>query len=196
MLSKNFSTWTKYQQTIRFFRMNDEQTFVGNFNVLMKSYEITPERTALYTSNQNGKTERSEKILIIRARKLRIKSHFSADLWSEIYKLVDYISNRTPRKSLEWKTPHEALFQKKLSLSHLHVYECRAYSLNPKIFNLNKLEPRTKIDYFVGLDFINIFQIWVRSRKRVIRTKNVIFNHSKFYDSNELDLGWPSGKIE
>ena len=179
---------TQYDQTVRFFRMDDEPTLGGKFGALMDKYGITQERTAPYTPDQNGKTERSGGVLTRRARAMRISSHLPADMWPEIYKTAGYVSNRTPRRGLQWRTPHEALFDKKPSLSHMHPYGCRAYPLRPKIPRKNKLEPRAMIGYLVGYDSTNIFRIWVPSRGKVIRTRDVTFDHTRFYDPKELDL--------
>ena len=92
---------TRYDQIVRFFRMNDEQTLGDQFDEFMKMYEILQKQTALYTADQNGKIERFERILIIRAKTVRIANHFSADMWPEIYKAVEYFNNRTPRKNLK-----------------------------------------------------------------------------------------------
>lgn len=92
---------TRYGQIVRFFRMNDEQTLDEQFDDLMKMYGILQERTAPYTTDQNGKTERSGGVLTIRARAVRIASQLPTDMWPEIYKAVGYLSNRTPRKNLK-----------------------------------------------------------------------------------------------
>lgn len=42
----------------------------------------------------------------------------------------------------------------------------------------------------MSYDSTNIFRIWVFSRRKIIKTRNVIFNHSKFYDSIELNLAY------
>ena len=70
----------------------------------------------------------------------------------------------------------------------MHFYECRAYPLRPKIFKKDKLELRAMIDYLVNYDSTNICRIWVLSKNRMIRTKNVFFDHTRFYDPKELNL--------
>ena len=61
-----------------------------------------------------------------------------------------YILNRTPTPRLNGKTPFEMLYRKKPSLSHLHIYGCRAYPLRYDIPRLDKIEPRALIGYLVG----------------------------------------------
>ena len=179
---------TRYNQIVRFFRMNDESILNEKFNLIIQTYEITAKRTAFYTFDQNEKIERSEKILIIKTKIMRISNHLSKNLWSEIYKIDDYINNRILKRNLKWLTLYETLFEKKFNLFHLHLYDCRAYFFRQKIFKKNKLKSRAIINYFVDYDSINIFRIWMLSKAKMIKTKNVIFDHSKFYDFIELNL--------
>ena len=51
-----------------------------------------------------------------------------------------------------------------------------------------KLKKRAHVNHLVDYDSINIFRIWIPSRQKIIRTKNVIFNENKFYDFSEFDL--------
>ena len=150
---------TRYNQTVQFIHIDDEPTLGAKFDELLQNEGITQERTAPYIPDQNGQTERSGGVVILRAKALRISSRLPANLWSEIYKAVSYINNRTPRKSLGWKTPFEVLHGKKPSLSHFHFYGCRAYPLRFKIPRKDKLEFRALIGYFVGYDLMNIFRI-------------------------------------
>jgi hypothetical protein len=71
---------------------------------------------------------------------------------------------------------------------HLKVYECWAYSLIHKILCTRKLAPRAHIGYLVRYDSTNIFCIWILSKKKVIRTRDVIFDENLFYDLNKPDL--------
>jgi hypothetical protein len=55
------------------------------------------------------------------------------------------------------------------------------------ILKKNRLKSRIFIDYLVKYDFINIFRIWIFSRMRIIRIRNVIFDKTLFYDLAKLD---------
>jgi hypothetical protein len=86
-------------------------------------------------------------------------------------------------------TPLEALIKKRPQLAHLHLYGCRAYPLRRDLLRLNKLEPRAMISYLIGYNSSNIYRIWIPSQIRVIRTRDVMFNYSRFFDPAELDIG-------
>ena len=127
---------------------------------------------------------------------MQIKDKLPEYLWPEPTKVTGYILNRTPIKKLDWKTPIEMLYcllgllNPIPELSHLMAYACRAYLLIPKetIPRKQKLTPRAHINYLVGYDSTNIYRIWVPSKKKVIRTRDVTFDEKLFYDPKEPDL--------
>ncbi len=124
---------------------------------------------------------------MIRIRVMRIKTNLSANMWSKMFKSIDYLNNRTLRRALKWKTSFETLIEKKSNLTHLQSYECWTYLLKNIIFKKNRLKSKAFIDYLVKYDFINIFQIWISSRMRIVRIRNVIFDKTLFYDFAKLD---------
>jgi hypothetical protein len=70
----------RYDQIVRFIRMNDERILEFEYREFMKLRRIATKRSAPYTPSQNDKTERSEKVLMIRARTLRIETNLPANL--------------------------------------------------------------------------------------------------------------------
>jgi hypothetical protein len=71
----------KYDQIVRFIRMNDERTLRFEYRDFMKLRRIVTKRFVLYTSFQNDKIERSEKILMIKARAMKIETNLSINMW-------------------------------------------------------------------------------------------------------------------
>jgi Reverse transcriptase (RNA-dependent DNA polymerase) len=180
---------TRHQATVRFLRIDDERTLGKAYSAFAAANGITTERSAPYTPAQNGRTERAGGILTTRARALRIKANMPANLWPEAFITAGYLNNRTPKRSLNWKTPWEALTGAKPTLSHLQPFGCKAYALRHNVPRLDKMDPRALIGYLTGFDSTNIFRIWIPSRGKVIRTRDVIFNSSEYYDPAALDAG-------
>jgi hypothetical protein len=60
---------------------------------------------------------------------------------------------------------------------------CRTYVLNRSLKRADKLESRALIRHLVGYDSTNIFRIWLPAKDEVIRTRDVVFKLTKFYDS-------------
>jgi hypothetical protein len=125
---------------------------------------------------------------------MRVHARLPEDLWPEIVPAAAYILNRTLNRQLDWKIPLEVLHQltkiphSPPSIVHLRVYRARAYSLIHKIPKTEKLKPRAHIGYLVGYDSMNIFRIWIPSKKQVVRTRDVTFNETLFYNPNTPDI--------
>jgi len=142
---------------------------------------------APYVEEQNGAAERSGKSLIERARCLMVTANLPLALAPEAYITAAYLLNRTPTRSIQWKTPFEIAYHKKPSIAHLKLFGCRAYALRTQIPRGDKLTPRALIGYLVGYDASNIYRIWLpkaRSKAhqgKVIRTRDVTFKEDLFY---------------
>ena len=108
------------------------------------------------------------------------------DLWPEIVSTAAYILNRTPI-SKTGMTPFERLYGSKPSIFHIKPYGCRAYPLIHNLPKLPKLEPRAHIGYLVGYDSRNIYRIWVPSKNKIIRIRDVTFDEKTFYQLDDID---------
>jgi excinuclease UvrABC ATPase subunit len=95
------TTWIKYDQIVRFIRMNDERTLKFEYREFMKLRKIVTKRFASYTSSQNDKIEWFEKVLMIKIRVMRIKTNLSINMWSKMFKSVNYLNNRTLKRALK-----------------------------------------------------------------------------------------------
>jgi Reverse transcriptase (RNA-dependent DNA polymerase) len=187
----DFLRWVyaNFGTTVNFIRMDNEQTLGNAYTALTSAWGITTERSAPYTPAQNGRTERAGGVLIARARALRIKANMPADMWPEAIKTAGYLNNRIPRRSLEWKTPFEALYGHKPNLSHLHIFGSKAFALQHNMPRKDKMEPRALIGYLTGFDSTNVYRVWIPSRGKVIRTRDVTFRDSEHYDPMAFDAG-------
>jgi hypothetical protein len=178
----------RYEQIVRFIRIDDEQILNIEYDNFMKLRRIITKRIVSYTLIQNDKIERFEKMLTMRSRALRIQTILSCELWSKFYKTVDYLNNRISKKSLNWLIFIEVLTDERSKLSHFQSYDCRVYSLKHIIVRKMKMKSRVMIDHLIKYDSINVFRIWISSKMRVIRTRNVLFDFYSFYDFCVLDL--------
>jgi hypothetical protein len=105
--------------------------------------------------------------------------------------------NRSPNKSLKWRSPLRALQEYtgiqnlKPNLAHLKAFGSRAYLHIHNAPKLDKILPKAHIGYLVGYDSSNIFRIWIPSKEIVISTCDVTFNERKRYDLNANYLVGP-----
>jgi hypothetical protein len=183
---------TRFKKQVRYFKLDGETSLGREFDDLMRKHGITVERNAPDTPDQNGRAERHGKMLQEKARAMRTNANLPEDLFPEIYCAAGHEANRTPVKGLRNKTPYENATDHPPTMFHILTYGCRAYPLkkgamaHPK---KEKLQPRAHIGYLVGYDSTNIYRIWIPSRNKVIRTRDVTFREDLFFDPRELDLG-------
>jgi hypothetical protein len=64
----------------------------------------------------------------------------------------------------------------------MRLIGCRAYVLNRSLKRADKLESRALIGHLVGYESTNIFRIWLPTKNEVIRTRDVVFEPTEFYD--------------
>jgi hypothetical protein len=181
------TTRIKCNQIVRFIRKNDERILEFEYRDFMKMRKIVTKQFAFYTSFQNDKIERFKKVLIIRTRVMRIKTNLLTNIWSEMFKSVDYLNNWIFKRALNWKISFKILTKKKSNLAHLQSYKYRTYFLKNIIFKKNRLKSKAFINYLVRYDFTNIFRIWIFNRMQIIRIKSVIFDKTLFYDLAKLN---------
>ena len=105
-----------------------------------KSVGISLELCAPDTHAQNGGAERFGRLIVEKARAMKLSANLPHKLWREIIGTAGYLYNRTPRHSNDWKSPYEAfhtfVFEqeevsgpRKPQLHHLKAYGCKAYVL-------------------------------------------------------------------
>ena len=104
----------QYNRKVQFIRLNGETSLGNVFETLVIEKGIKLEYTTLDTPTQNSRSERSRRVIITKARTMRIETNLLVDLQLEIVKAIGYIRNRTLVQKLEQKTPFKAIKKKKL----------------------------------------------------------------------------------
>ena len=147
---------------------------------------IQLEPSAPYTQAQNGGAERSGGVIKEKIRAMA--GRLPNKLWPEICRAAVYLSNRTPRYALDWRSPYEKFFDAKPIIHHLRVYGCKAFALSTatlkKTNRLKRLEPRAWIGYLVGYASTNQYRVWLPSASKVIITRDAHFNEEAVFDGN------------
>ena len=138
------------------------------------SLGIDHQRTAPYTSAQNGRAERLHRTILNKARAMRLACNAPASLWDEFCATAAYLMNLTGSSSIDGKTPHELWFGRSPSLSHLREIGCRAFSLiqthNPKLYR--RSTPCTLIGYAPNS---KAYRLWDNTSGRIFNSFHVSF---------------------
>lgn len=178
---------TRYGGKVVFVRTDGERSLGNEWNTFMASKGITLEPSAPNTPAQNGHSERMGGILTMKARAMRIQAGLPVYTWPWINQTAGYLMNRTPSKKHAWKTPFEMATGNKPNLAHLVQYGSKAYPIDRAIPRREKMRPKAHIGFLVGYDSTNIYLIWIPSQRKVIRTRDVIFDEDRSYMPHEID---------
>jgi hypothetical protein len=185
---------------------SDNELIKGNATKhWLETMGISHEPSAAHTQNQNGRAERTGGVVFSKGRSMRIHARLPHKLWREAVNASVYLHNRTPRAQNHWATPY-TLFHTYVAerdgieghvtpeTAHLKAYGCVAYAAStsytktPRANRLRKLDPRSDVGYLVGYDSTNIYRVWIPHTGRVISTRDVIFDESKFFDGRKEHL--------
>jgi len=90
-----------------------------------QSIGIIHETTAPYTPQQNGISERKNRVLKEMVNSMLSYSGLSDGFWGEAMLTACYLLNRVPNKKNK-VTPYELWYKKKPNLNYLRVWGCRA----------------------------------------------------------------------
>ena len=82
----------------------------------------------LGTPQQNGKAEQFNSTIMNKAMSMLHTARLSNGFWEHAISTVTHVYNRTPIRSLQWRTPHETWNAGHVpDVSYFRVFGCKAY---------------------------------------------------------------------
>ena len=118
----------QFDAKIKIFRSDNETEFVNhNFSNFFKHKGILHQTTCVYTPEQNGVSERKNRHLLETTRVLLFQNNVPKKFWSDAVLTATYLINRLPSANLNYKSPLEILYKRKLNIDHLRVFGCTCY---------------------------------------------------------------------
>ncbi|KAL2248336.1 UNVERIFIED_CONTAM: Retrovirus-related Pol polyprotein from transposon TNT 1-94 [Sesamum indicum] len=144
---------------------------------------IRMQKTIPGTPQQNGIAERMNRTLNERARCMRLKSGLPKMFWADAVNTAAFLINRGPSVPLNNRIPEEVWSGKKVDLSFLCTFGCSAYILND---DRTKLDAKSiKCTFGYGTDEFG-YRFWDDQNRKIIRSKNVIFNEDVMYNDRKV----------
>ncbi|KAJ4703293.1 Retrovirus-related Pol polyprotein from transposon TNT 1-94 [Melia azedarach] len=182
---KNFRQWKALVENqtgkkIKRLRTDNGLEFCwSEFDEFCKNEGIARHHTVRDTPQQNGVAERMNQTLLERARCMLSNAELTRRFWAEAVSTACYLINRGPHTGINLKTPFEVWSGKPADYSNLRAFGCTVYYH----VNEGKLEPRAKKGVFVGYgDGVKGYRIWSPSEKRVILSRNVVFDENSMFN--------------
>ena len=133
------------------------------------------------TPQQNGVAERMNRTLNQRARSMRLHAGLSKTFWADAVSIAAYLINRGLSVPMEFKLPEEVWSGKEVKFSNLKVFGCVSY-IHIDYDARSKLDAKSKICFFIGYSDEKFdYSFWDEQNKKIIRSRNVIFNEQVMY---------------
>lgn len=149
---------------------------------------IELERSAPYTPQQNGRSEREFRTVVESARSMLHAKKLPGFLWAEAMSTAVYILNRTKNSQFE-KTAIEGWTNQVPDLTHVKIFGSDAYVFIPEE-KRTKFDPKSEKLCFVGYEQnTNNYRLMDLQTRKVVISRDVIFNeNSSDYKAEDFDV--------
>lgn len=156
------------------------------FDAYCKTYGIRHEKTVPRTPQHNGVAERMNRTIMERVRSMLSMAKLPKPFWGEAVRAACYLINRSPSVPLNFEVPEKSWSGKDPSYSHLRVFGCLAYAHVSKELR-QKLDARTTPCIFIGYGDEEFgYRLWDPKEKKVIRSRDVVFQESQTFEDIEM----------
>jgi hypothetical protein len=133
-----------------------------------------------HTSPQNGRAERMLRTINNATRSLLFQASMPPSYWVEALHTATHVLNLLPTKTLQFSTPHLALFGTSPQYDHLRVFGCTCYP-NLSATTAHKLAPRSSLCTFLGYSPNHKgYRCLDLQTNRVILSRHVVFDEHSF----------------
>jgi len=180
LIFNKFETWIKIIRA-------DNGTEFCNQN--MRNYfalrGITLERSAPYTHEQNGRSEREIRTIVECARTMLLTKNLPTRLWAEATNTAVYILNRCISSQSRDITPFELWHNKKPDLSHIRRFGSDAFAHIPKEHR-KKWDSKSNKLILVGYQSESTnYRLFDLLTNKIIVARDVVINEAS---DNKLDI--------
>lgn len=164
---------------IKILRTDNGLEYVNkSFSDYLKSNGIIHQTTTPYTPEQNGTAERMNRSLVERAKCMLLNTNLPKQFWADAVHTAAYVINRSPTKSLSFKTPEEMWSGHKPNVKHLRIFGCEAMVHLPQE-KRKKWDPKAQKMIFIGYcDHSKGYRFIIPNSRKVIKSRDATFLES------------------
>jgi len=168
---------------IQFLRSDNGKEYTSTkFNLFCEEAGIAHQLTAPYTPQQNGVSERRNRSVMEMARCMLHEKELPKTFWAEAANTTVFLQNRLPTKALKDKTPFEAWYGYKPSLTFLKVFGCVCFVYIPQV-KRDKLDKKATPGIFVGYSSVSkAYKVYHPQTGKMTITRDVHFNEGQKWD--------------
>ena len=134
-----------------------------------------------YSPQQNGMAERWNRTLLDKARAMLHTAGLSLGFWEFAVHTAVHIHNRTPSRTIGWRTPHELWTDGHVpDVSYFRIFGCKAYVHTPEA-KRKKLDPKAEEMTLVGYEpGSKGYRLWDYSDRSLVLSRDVTFDERSF----------------
>jgi transposase InsO family protein len=174
----------KYLHSVRILHTDNGGEYKNEeFQSYLEKEGIVHEFTAPYTPEQNGRAEREIRTVVESARSMLYTRDLPLYLWAEAVNCAIYLLNRTSSSQTPNISPYEIWHGIKPQLAHVRVFGSEGYVYIPEQLR-TKLDRKSRKLILVGYDYNN-YKMFDLGTKKIVISRNVIFNDQKSIDNKE-----------
>jgi len=194
-----YQAWAEnlHERRIKALRSDNGGEYTSHrFTDILKETGITHEKTAPYSPEQNGVSERANRTLVGRAKAMMLDNGLAENLWGEAIRTAVYLKNRTPTSGIaQGKTPIELWTGNPVpDLSYLIPFGTPAFRHIPKQ-RRTKWESHGEDCIVIGYEGTNQYRvlsghkIYATRDIRVVGDREESKSEWKDGEKNSIELG-------
>lgn len=133
-----------------------------------------------YTPTHNGTAERFNREIQEKVRTLLISAKMPTVFWNYALTQMIHVYNRTPKASIQFKTPYELVHNKQPNLNYIRRFGCLTVVLDMANRHRTKFADRGKIGFLLQCNDTG-YTVFLPNSCDVLRTKHIECIESKVY---------------
>ncbi len=181
---KKFLVWGETQTSLKLRALHSDrggEYIAGTVTELLSEKGIERHLTMPGSPQQNGKAERFNRTVMDKAMAMLHAAGLSPGFWECAVQTAQHIYNRSPTRTLSWRTPYELWNCGQVpDVSYLRVFGCKGYMHVPAD-KRRKLDAKAVEVTLVGYEAgAKGYQLWDKHTHSLRLSRDVTFDESSF----------------
>lgn len=136
---------------------------------------IKYEKTAPYSPQQNGVSERMNRTIVEKVRCMLYDAEMSKGFWAEALFAAINIINVLPNSAIENRIPNEVWYGKKCDISDFKIFGSKVMAMIPQ-HKRRKLDKKSiECIYLRKADDANAYRLYNKNTKKTVVSRDVVF---------------------
>src|SRR5712671_19873 len=181
---KQFLSWAETQTSDKMRALHSDrggEYIAGYIKDILVQRGIEHHLTMPNSPQQNGKAERFNCTIMDKAMSMLHNAGLTYGFWEHAVCTATHIYNRSPIRSLKWRTPHEIWSGGHTpDVSYFRVFGCKAY-VHVHKDDWKKLDPKAIEAIFIGYEpGSKGYRLWDKHTRSVKLSRDVKFDKDQF----------------